>query len=98
MSGGYPLLFADDIYAELIQDQYDAAQWMQMDGVLAGSAQIPRSKKKLLELCRKGAVLIGDTLIMRKTGADGVAVSLNATVDQQPSIYHQGKILTISFS
>ena len=80
MSGGYPLLFDDDIYADLVQYQYDAARWMQMDRLLGGSTQIPRSKKKVLELCGKGMMLIGDMMSMRKTGTDGVAVSLSATV------------------
>lgn len=51
-----------------------------MNRVLEESTQIPRSKKKLLELYRKGVLLIGDTMTMTWTGTDGVTVSLSATV------------------
>ena len=80
----YRLLFDDDVYANMVQYQYDAARWMRMDRVLTKAAGIPRSRKKLVELVRKGAMLIGDTLTTRKTDGNGVAVSFSATVGQQP--------------
>lgn len=62
-----------------------------MNRVVEESIQIPRSKEKLVELCRKGVVLIGDTMTMT-TGTDGVAVSHGATVDQWPSFVSPGAI------
>ena len=80
----YRLLFDDDVYADLVQYQYDASRWMRMDRVPMRAAGIPRSRKKLVELCRKGVVLIGDTLTTTKTDGNGVALSFSATVGQQP--------------
>lgn len=91
MSQGYPLLFPDQVYAGMVQYHYNTARWMQMNRVVEESIQIPRSKEKLVELCRKGVVLIGDTMTMT-TGTDGVAVSLGATVDQWPSFVSPGAI------
>ena len=80
MSQEHPLLFPDRVYADMVQYGYDTARWMQMNRVLEESTQIPRSKKKLFELYRKGVLLIGDTMTMTWTGTDGVTVSLSATV------------------
>lgn len=82
MSREKPLLFSDQVYADMVQHHYDAARWMQMSNVLGESARIPRSKKKLVQLFRKGVMLSGDVLTMTRTSTDGVAVSLSATVDQ----------------
>ena len=55
---------------------------MNIDRVLTRATGIPRSKKKLVELCRKRVVLISDTL---KTNATGATIVFSATVGQQPS-------------
>ena len=86
MSTEYRLLFDDDVYADMVQDSFNLSRWMNMDRVLARATIIPRSKKKLDELCRKGAVLIGDTLTMRMTGGDGVTIDFSATVSRQASV------------
>ena len=82
---GYPLLFDDDVYADLVQYQYDASRWMQMDRVTTRATGIPRSKKKLDELCKKGVVLVNDTMTTRKTDGSGNTLTFSATVGQQPS-------------
>ena len=56
-----------------------------MDRVPTRATGIPRSKKKLVELCRKRVVLISDTLTKKKTNATGATIVFSATVGQQPS-------------
>ena len=80
MPSEYSLLFDDEIYAEMIQDEYDTVKWMKMDGVRARAIEFLRSKKNLKALCRGGVMQIGDTLTMRKTVRNGVTVSVTATV------------------
>lgn len=82
----YALLFDEAVYADMVQYHYDPSRWRGMQRVGAKAIQISRSKKKLEELCRKGAILIGDTLTMRKTGRDGIAIAFSATVGKQSSI------------
>ena len=75
-------LLDEVVYADMVQVQYDSSRWMGMQPVLAAATQIPRSKKKLDELCRKRAILIHDTLTMRKIGRDGIAIIFSATVSK----------------
>ena len=86
MPSEYPLLFDYEIYADMIRDEYDAAQWMQMDRVRARSTELLRSRKNLKALCREGVMRIGDMLTMRKTVRNGVTVSVTATVNLNPSV------------
>ena len=76
----YSLLFDEAVYADMVQDHYNSPRWMGMQPVLAAATRIPRSKKKLDELCRKGAILIRDSLTMTKTGRDGTEITFSATV------------------
>lgn len=76
----YPLVVDDGVYASLIQNAYDAARWMRERRVREEAIRIDRSKKKLQELCRKGAIQIKDTLTMRKKGRDGSVVAFSATI------------------
>ena len=76
----YSLLLDEAVYEDMVQDHYDSSKWMGMQPVLAAATRIPRSKKKLDELCKKGAILIHDTLTMTKTGRDGTAITFSATV------------------
>ena len=96
MPSEYPLLFDDEIYADMIRDEYDAAQWMLMDLVRVRSTELPRSEKNLKALCRGGVVRIGDVLTMRKALGNGVTVSITATVSLIPRYHHQRPIMTIS--
>ena len=79
----YPLLFDDSVYADMAQYQYDPSRWMSMQPVPAEAIKIRRSGKKIEELCKKGVMLIGDTLTMRKAGGDGITIAFSATVGKQ---------------
>ena len=78
MPSEYPLLFDHEIYADMIQDKYDAAQWIRMDQVRARSTKLLRSRKNLKSSCRGEVIRIGDTLTMRKTMRNGMRVSVTA--------------------
>lgn len=82
----YPLLFDDSVYADMSQYSYDSSRWMSLQLVLVEAARIRRSAKKLDELCKKGAVLIGDRLTMRKTDNNGVAFAFTAVVCKWSSL------------
>ena len=84
MPGEYRLLFDDKVYADLVGDEFDAARWMNIPQVLTSSNELPRSRKKLEELCRKRVVLVGDILTMRMTMDTGTTVSFSATVGKIP--------------
>lgn len=90
----YSLLFDEAVYADMVQYHYDSSRWMDMQHVPAEAARIPRSSKKLEELCRKGAIEVGDTWTMRKTDRDGNVIAFSATVSKQclvlPSIANTG--------
>lgn len=79
----YSLLLGDDVYADLIQYQYDSSRWMNMQPVPAEAIKIRRSSKKIEELCRKGVMLKDDTLTMKKAGMDGIVIAFTATVGKQ---------------
>lgn len=98
MTKVYPLLLEEAVYADMVQFQYDAARWMDMRSVRAEAIQIGRSKKKLEELCRKGAILIDDTLTMKRTDENGVTIAFSATVGKESSYYRQELILAILLS
>lgn len=70
----------------IVPHGYDSSWWMAMQSVHAKATRMPRSKKKLDELCRKEAVLEDDTLTMTKIGTDGVAVSFSAKVGKRSSV------------
>ena len=76
----------DAVYASLTQNAYDAARWMRERRVREEATRIDRSKKKLQELCKKGAVQIEDSLTMRKKGRDGIVVAFSATVGKPSSL------------
>ena len=82
----YPLVVDDAVYASLTQNPYDAARWMCARRVRDEAIRIGRSKKKLQELCRKGAIQIEDTLTMRKKGREGIVVAFSATVGRPSSL------------
>ena len=82
----YPLVVDDAVYASLTQNAYDAARWMRERRVRVEAIRIDRSKKKLQELCKKGAIQIEDTLTMRKKGRDGRVVAFSATVGKPSSL------------
>lgn len=82
----YALLFDEAVYANIVPHGYDSSWWMAMQSVHAKATRMPRSKKKLDELCRKEAVLEDDTLTMTKIGTDGVAVSFSAKVGKRSSV------------
>lgn len=77
----YSLLFDEAVYADMVQYHYDSSLWMDMQHVRAEAARIPRSSKKLEELCRKGAIEVGDTWTMRKTDRDGNVIAFSATIE-----------------
>ena len=80
MPNQYSLLLDEAVYEDMVQNHYDSSKWMGMQPVLAEATEIPRSKKKLNELCKKGAIVIGDTLMMRKIDRDGTEITFSATV------------------
>ena len=82
----HPLLVDEAIYADMVPNGYDASQWMGLHPIPAKSIEIVRSKKKLDELCRKGAIRVNDTWTMTKTGSDGITVTFSATVGKQSSV------------
>ena len=69
MPSEYPLLFDHEIYADMILNEYDAAQWMQLDLVRARSTDLLRSSKNLKVLCGGEVMQIGDMLTMRRLWA-----------------------------
>ncbi|CAD6585648.1 MAG: accessory factor associated with RNA polymerase II [Alectoria sarmentosa] len=80
MPNQYSLLLDEAVYEDMVQNHYDSSKWMGMQPVLAEATEIPRSKKKLNELCKKGAIVIGDTLMMRKIDRDGTEITFSATI------------------
>ena len=80
-------LLDEVVYADMVQDHYDSSRWMGMQPVLVAATQIPRSKKKLDESCKKGAILIHDTLKMTKTGRNGTAITFSAMVSKVSLIF-----------
>ena len=80
MSQTYQLLFQDDVYLNMAEDSYNATLWMGMDGVAARAVRLPRSRKKIEELLRKRAIMIGDELSISKTDDHGNIIVFGATV------------------
>lgn len=82
----YPLLVDEFIYADMVLKGYDASKWMSLQPIPAKSMELLRSKKKLGELCRKGAIRVDDTWTMKKTDSNGITVTFSATVGRQSSV------------
>ena len=78
----YVLMFDESLYLEMTKVDYEQniQQWMAKESVLTKARDMPRSKKKMEELWKKGAIKKGDTLSMRKTAGNGSHVFFNAMV------------------
>lgn len=90
MAREYALLLDESVYAEMVKDAYDAPPWMARQSVRSKATQLPRSKKKLDELCKKKAIREGDTFTMMKTSTSGAAIVFSATVGSNSSVLPSG--------
>lgn len=88
----HDLMFDDSFYLDMAKHDYErnVQRWMGKESVLNKAASMPRSKKKLNELWKKGALQIGDTMTMKKTAGNGNDVFFSATVGIKSSVLRSG--------